>query len=490
MTLHSKRFIQGGLTGLAILFVCGCSTVGPDYEKPQTQTPDAWSQPVFEEIANGPEANLQTWWTIFGDPTLNDLIDRARQKNLNLKVAVSRIRESRTMLAIASGEKMPVASVGGKLSQMKLSDDGPLYKIAPADGFDGHSLIEVGTDAFWEIDLFGRISRTIESADAAYEASVEDYRDVLVTLLAEVAFTYVDIRSAQQQIVIANENVKSQTDTLKITRERFDNGMTTKLDVAQATANFEATQASIPQFKIALNQSINRLAVLLGEDAGKLQSELGHPQPLPKLTQSLGIGVPANIIRQRPDIRKAERLLAAQTAQIGVATADLYPSFGLSGFFGLQSRSLDSLFSSESVTWGFGSPIQWDVFNGGQIKGNIEIQKEKAAQYLLRYELQVLEAVEEVENAISGYDLNTVSASHLRKSNESMVEAVNLVLIAYDAGLTDFNNVLVTQRDLYRQQSNLISYETQTVIYLISLYKALGGGWDIDAATSPARSSK
>jgi len=481
MNFFNRTWFAGAAPAvLALLILQGCAAVGPNYEKPEIQTPDAWTEKVAEEVAKGPDSSLQTWWTVFEDPVLDGLIERCRQENLNLKIAVSRVNESRTVLAITRGEKLPVVDAAASASLMKLSDDGPLQEVAPAGGFDTRGLFQLGVDAVWEIDVFGRVRRTIEAAGAVYEASVEDYRDVMVTLFAEVALAYTEVRGAQQRIVYARDSVEAQRESLALALDRYENGVTSKLDVAQAEANLAATQASIPSLEISLNQALNRLAVLLGQDAGSLHTELAATGPIPRPREAIGVGVPADVLRQRPDIRRTERLLAAQTAQIGVATAELYPRFGLSGFFGLQSRSLGNLFDSSSVTFGLNAPIQWNIFSGGRVRNNIRVQDEKANQRLLQYENKVLLAIEEVENAIVGFNLNTTRRDFLETATTATAEAVDLVIVQYETGLTDFNNVVTTQRDLFAQQDQLVATEAEVVMNLIALYKALGGGWDLD----------
>jgi multidrug efflux system outer membrane protein len=472
-----------------LLFLQSCTMVGPNYEAPALRTPDAWTEKISLQVNKGPQAALQTWWMVFDDPKLDDLIERSRKENIDLKIAVSRIRESRAILAIANGRKLPQVDASGEASRTEPSDNGILAPIEPLGGVSSHSLFQLGVDASWEIDVFGRVRRTIEAAGATYQASIEDYRDVLVTLFAEVALSYIDIRTAQQQIVYTKANAEDQQAAMALAQDRYDNGLSSKLDVVQAKANLAMTQSMIPQLQISLNLALNRLAVLLGQDAGSLQTELFKTHSIPKPEKAVGIGVPADVLRQRPDIRRAERLLASQTAKIGVATAALYPRFSLSGSFGLQSRSLDTLFNSSSATWFLGAPMQWNLFSGGQVQSNIQVQQEKTQQLLLSYENMVLSAIEEVENAIAGYDLNLVRIQHLQEAVSASTEAVDLVLVQYNTGLTDFNNVLVSQRDLLSQQDQYLISESQAVVNLISLYKALGGGWDlnekIDSPSTP-----
>ena len=475
-----NAFLGTMATSVMLLTLQGCTTVGPDYKAPVIEMPDAWSEQISRQVARGSHASLQNWWTVFGDPQLDELIERARKENLDLKVAISRVRESRAILAIARGEKLPLVNAGANASRTRLSDDGPLQQVAPAGGFDSQNLFQLGVDAAWEIDVFGQVRRTIEAAGDGYQASIEDYRDVMVTLFAEVALAYVDVRATQQQILYARENIEAQSESLALARDRYESGLSSKLDVAQAGANLAVTQATVPSLELTLNQALNRLAVLLGQDAGSLQAEFSTTQPIPAPEASIGIGVPADVLRQRPDIRRSERLLAAQTAQIGVATADLYPRFGLSGTFRLQSRSLSNLFDASSAAWRLGVPVQWNIFSGGRVRGNIQVQDEKTQQLLFLYENKVLAAIEEVENAIMAFDLNQVRVQYLQKATTATTEAVELVLVQYDTGLTDFNNVLVTQRDLFSQQDQLVASEAEVIVNLITLYKALGGGWDVE----------
>lgn len=466
---------------LLALLLQACAAVGPDYVPPEIPTPDAWTDAIAEDLARGADSSLQAWWTVFEDPLLDSLIERCREQNLDLKVAASRVRESRAVLAIAQGARLPVAEGAGSAAVSEQSDDGPLQQVAPPGGFESQNLLQLQVDASWEIDVFGRVRRSIEAAGAQYQASVEDYRDVMVTLFAEVALAYTDVRSAQQRIRYLQDNVATQRDSLALAVDSFESGVSSRLDVAQAETSLAVTQSMIPLMEISLNQSLNRLAVLLGQDAGSLRQELQAAGPIPAPAEAIGVGVPADLLRQRPDIRRSERLLAAQTAQIGVATADLYPSFSIGGFIGLQSRSVADLFDGSSITWGLGAPVQWSLFDGDRIRSNIRVQDEKAEQRLLQYRNGVLSAIEEVDNAIVGYNLSQARKQLLGKATASAGEALDLVLVQYKAGLTDFNNVLVTQRELQTQQDHLVVAESDVVLDLIALYKALGGGWMFEA---------
>jgi multidrug efflux system outer membrane protein len=332
-------------------------------------------------------------------------------------------------------------------------------------------------DASWEIDLFGRIRRTIEAGEADYQATLETERDVKVTLYAEVALAYVEVREMQNRVVYASKNVVVQKEALTLAEERFQTGLSSKLDVVQARANLDSTHALIPGLITAQGQALNRLAVLLGTEAGTLQGGLAATQLIPKSTEIIAAGMPADLLRQRPDIRRAERQLAAQTAAIGVATADLYPSFSLTGFLGLQSRSLSDLLDSNSKLWGLSTPVNWNVFSGGRVRGNIRVQEERAEQALLAYRQTILKALAEVESATLAYNQEQIRLEALQGAVEATSEAVHLVLVQYNTGLTEFINVMLMQGNLLVLQDQLVSSEAQLAVDLIALYKAMGGGW-------------
>ena len=462
---------------LILIVLTGCAAVGPDYVKPEIAVPDRWHERIVEQVSQGQEAPLEKWWTTFNDPVLDELIARASAANLDLKTAASRIREARAQLVMAGSTRFPVVDASGKASQTLQSDDGVLKRVAPTGGFDPQDTYSLGVDASWELDIFGRIRRIIESAGAQYQATVEAERDIRVTLLAEVALTYIGLREFQNRIAYARNNVASQQEVLALAQERFQTGLSSKLDVVQARANLGSTLAVLPDLVTAKNQVLNRLAVLLGVEAGTLQSEFTVTEPMPKPADRIAVGVPADLLRQRPDIRRAERLLAAQTALIGVATADLYPDFSLSGFLGLQSRSLSDLFDANSKMWGLSIPVNWSLFSGGKVKGNIRVQEERAEQALLAYRHTILKALEEVENSMLAFNQEQIRREALQGAVDATSEAVRLVLVQYNAGLTAFNNVMMMQRNLLQLQDELVSSEAQLVIDLIALYKAMGGGW-------------
>ena len=460
----------------AILIVStGCMTVGPDYEAPVPAVPDTWHTTATAGLADG-EASLQTWWTLLDDAQLNTLIERAQEENLSLEAAVWRINEARALRGVTTGAQMPQVALNGSSVRTQLSDNG--LQTPPEGGFDPVSLHDYNVGASWEIDLFGRIRRSVEAADANLEATTEAYRDVLVSVLSEVALGYIDVRSTQERLRLAHANVEGQKETLQLTEDRFEAGLVSALDVAQAQSNLANTESLIPTLSNLLERSLNRMAVLLGEPPGSLHEELATPAPIPDEPEHMTTGLPADLLRQRPDVRLRERELAAQTARIGVATADLYPSFSLSGVLGLQSANSGNLFSGSSLTWGVGLPIRWDLFNGGRIRSQIEAEEARTEQALLAYEQTVLSALEEVENAMVAYEQESIRRERLREAVDATSRSLELVLTQYRSGIADFQNVLDTQRSLLVRQDDLAVSEGLVVSNLISLYRALGGGWE------------
>ena len=380
MRILSRRCV--GLVALLVLLANGTAcTLGPDYKEPVSTVPDVWRAKAVEGIGEG-QASVQTWWEMLEDPALIELLKRAETANLDLEVAVARIRETRALHRIDKAEWYPGIDVQGSAGAQELSESsfGPL----------GGSTVErysIGVGLSWEIDVFGRIRRSVESATAAFEASIEDYRDVLVVLLADVGLHYVDALTLQERIELAQENVLSQQDSLQLTQNRFDAGLTSLLDVAQAESNLANTEAQIPRLESQLNAALNRIAVLLGENPGSVHDELLGSTDLPRPADEAVAGIPAEVIRQRPDIRRAERELAAQTARIGVATADLYPQFSLTGLLGLDSGDIGDLLDGSAVTWNVGLPFIGNLFDGGQRRGRIQVEQARTDQLLSIYNL-------------------------------------------------------------------------------------------------------
>jgi NodT family efflux transporter outer membrane factor (OMF) lipoprotein len=473
MTRHWGLALAGALA----LPAC---TVGPDYTRPVATTPDAWYEAHVRGIDEG-SASVQTWWSVFEDALLSELIQEAEASNKDLQGAFFRILEARAIRGIAVGDKYPQVDVTAEASTSDPSESATSL-TERVDTF------AFGAGLAWEIDLFGRIRRSVEAATAQYDASVEDYRDVLVTLLGDVARNYLSVRTIQAQLHYARSNIDAQRESLRITQARFDAGLTSALDVAQAESNLGRSEAQVPLLEAQLEAAQNRLEVLVGRQPGELHARLGEVQPIPDPPAEVALGVPGELLRQRPDIRRAERLLAAQTARIGIATADLYPRLSLTGFFASDAGELGDLASGNSWTWGVGIPLRWSVFSGGRVQSQIQAERARADQAFKAYEQAVLRALEEVQTAYVAYAQELLRVEQLTQATDATQRAVDLVRTQYVSGLTNFQNVLDTQRTLFELQQQLASSEGQRVQSLVALYRALGGGWDREAAdvTMPA----
>ena len=470
--------VAGGL-------LAGC-TVGPDYVPPRTQVPDLWTQELSRGLVDG-QADLRTWWTTLDDPVLDRLIAQATEGNLDIRQAVARIRQARANLGVATGELLPEVDAIGSIERSRISKEVAGQVAPPQSRTD--TFYSVGLDATWEIDFWGRIRRNVESAQANIGVSIEDYRDTLVLLYAEVARNYVEMRTLQTRIQSALDNVEAQRSALQLTINRNQAGLAPDLDVRQAELNLATTEAFVPTLRSALAQTINRLAVLLGEYPSELQEELAATAaPIPQPPEEVMVSLPAELLRQRPDIRSAERELAAQTAQIGVATAQLYPQFTLSGSFAFESFSADDWIEWPARSFSFGPAFQWSIFDAGRIRSNIQVQRALTEQALVSYEQTVLGAVEDVENAIATYVQERNRLESLQRSVVAARESVQLVETLYRTGLTDFQNVLDTQRSQFQQEDAFAESEGLVTQNLIEIYRALGGGWGPEVTEQPEAS--
>jgi len=468
----SVRWCKAGIliATLASLLVSGCA-VGPDFIKPEPVMPDAWHQELSGSTTG--EEGLQTWWERFNDPVLNKLIERAEINNFDLKIALERVNEARALLGFAAGERFPDINGGGDATRARYGED------FPAPSFDSKRTdyyYSTGLDAFWEIDLWGRVRRQVEAAEQSMYASIENYRDVLVILYAEVALNYIELRTLQQRLNFAEENTALQRETLKLTEDRLKAEIAPELDVEQAKLNLFRTESNIPLYRQAIVRTINRLGVLLGEQPQKLHAELTAPSAIPEPPSSVTVGIPTDILRQRPDIRKAERTLASQTARIGVAKADLYPAFSLVGTLGFEATS--DLFDSTNRYWSLGPQFRWNIFDGGRVRSRIQGADARAMQALAGYEQTVLLALEEVENAMVSFEQESNRRAILYQSVLAAQKSAELVRTLYITGLTDFQRLLDMERDLSEQQDSLAASQGTVSQNLVRLYKALGGGWN------------
>ncbi|MFA9480463.1 efflux transporter outer membrane subunit [Phycisphaerales bacterium AB-hyl4] len=470
------------ITVTATVMVGGC-TVGPDYESPTIDMPATWGslsdEAVVDDHAVIPTSeskSLATWWLAFEDETLSALIERAVRTNLDLHVAQVRVREARARRGIASADLLPTVFGGGAYTRSRTSanayDD-------PTAGTEA-SLYQAGFDAIWEVDVFGGVRRNVEAAAADIAASIEDRRDVLVTLLAEVAQNYAELRSYQRRIAIAQANLEGQRETLAITRMRLDAGLVSDLDVTRARAQVRTTESQIPALESAARQSIHALSVLLAEPPTTLVAALSMSRPMLAAPDDVPVGLPSELLRRRPDIRRAERELASITARVGVATAELFPRFSLTGSLGLSSSQFSDLGDYGSRFWSFGPSVSWPVFDFGRIRSNIDVQSAREEQALLRYEQVVLTSLREVEDALVAFTKEQSRRVALASAVDDNRRAAELADELYQQGLTDFLSVLQSQRDLLISEDALVQSDRAVVTQLVSLYKALGGGWEAE----------
>jgi len=443
---------------------------------PETPVSPTWHTQLKGGLSAGEvdPKTLAAWWKTLNDPELSSLIDRAILGNLDLKKALARVREARARRGIAKADLFPTLDATGSATWSRTSKDTGSGKTS--------DLYAANFDAGWELDIFGGVRRSVEAAQGDLQASEEDLRNVLVSLLAEVALNYIDVRTSQVQIAVAEANLEAQSETYQLTRWRYEAGLSDELAVQQARYSLENTRSLIPPLRTGLEEAMNRIAVLLGEQPGKVHPELEKREPIPVTPLNIAVGVPADLLRRRPDVRQAERQLAAQTARIGVATADLYPKFTLSGSIGLETLSLSHLSSSGGWSLSGGPRITWAIFKGGAIRQNIEVQSALQEQYLIAYEATVLGALEEVENALVAYAEVQQRRQSLIEATDAAQKALDLAQHKYHAGLTDFNNVLDAQRSLLSFQEQLAQSEGNVTSNLVRLYKVLGGGWTSMAA--------
>lgn len=456
-----------------LMILGGCAAVGPNYTTPNPETGDAWNNSWTsgeKEVIQKDQAFQHDWWTLFDDPLLTHYIEDATESNLTVLTAFLRMEEVRARLGVVLGDRFPQVNADADVLRQRSSDN------SIAGGYE-ETFYSPSLGASWEIDLFGRIRRSIEAATADYQATEEEYHDVMVSLYGEVSRTYFTIRTAQARLASAEANIGSQVELLELTRSRFTHGLATDLDVAQAERLLARAEAEVPPLKVTLAEGINSLSVLLGRMPGNLHHELLAVKPIPLPPTRASVGLPADLLRRRPDIRRAERVLAAETARIGIATADLYPSFSLTGIFGFESIDAGDLFDAGSRVFSFGPSLRWQIFSGGSIRNRIKAQDAVAQQALLGYEQSVLTGVLEVENSLKAYVEDRARLKALERSVEAAKRSVRLSTKLYKEGLVDFQPVLDAQRDQFNFENQLAVARGDSSINFVRLYTALGGGW-------------
>ncbi|MFC1689655.1 efflux transporter outer membrane subunit [Pseudomonadota bacterium] len=463
---------------LMLMIASSCTTLGPDYEEPDAPVQSNWNEyedPLLEPTS---PVDPQWWKTAFNDPALDGLVEQALAENLTLRSAGLRVLQARQQLAIAIGSQYP--------QQQQLGGQ------ATTEGYDGSSFetYELGFNVSWEADVWGRFTRQIESASAALDASVASYDGVMVSLIADVAQSYLLIRTTQQRLVVARQNLGYQQESVDITQAKFDNGDVSSLDLEQALTLLYTTQSTLSALEVTLQQLKNSLAVLLGQPPQGMNVLLTTPGPIPSVQPQIAVGMPQDLIRRRPDIRVAERQLAAQSAQIGYAITELYPQFGIGGSVGTSvstddGQNFNDLFSSGTFGYGLSGFFQWNLFNYGRLKNNVRLQDAVFQQQLEDYRQTVLQAQADVENAIVAYLKSQEQLNSLQQAADAAGRAVGVSTSQYTNGLVNFNTVITTLRTLASQQDQLASIQGTVATNLVAVYLSLGGGWSLARGDDP-----
>jgi NodT family efflux transporter outer membrane factor (OMF) lipoprotein len=480
MTFSFKAGIISLVAFMASGMLWGCTTVGPDFHRPQAQWASSWRETDGNRLEKKlPDHNA--WWEGFQDSVLNRLIDMAYKQNLTLRQAGLRVLEARANLALAQGGLYPQSQqLAGYLDYNRTSERSLQSGFVPLS----YGQAEVQFSASWEIDFWGKYRRAIESARAVWLGSIDDYDNALVSLTADVANAYFLIRTLEKRIAINRENAHSQEESLKITQARLKYGSTTQLDVEQATTILNNTLATLPTMETQLRQAENALCVLLGKMPTDLKPLLRQASGMPVYPRQIAVGIPADLMRRRPDIRSAEHAAEAQSAQIGLAKADLYPSFSISGFFGFLSTDTGTnrvadIANWNSRTWQIGPGFQWTLLDYGRTKNRVRIQDARLEQLLTAYENAVLKAQQEVEDALTAFQKSQDRADYLARATEASRQALDLALLQYRGGQKDYTTVLVSQLALLNAQDALVATLGSIPINLVAVYRALGGGWEI-----------
>jgi multidrug efflux system outer membrane protein len=463
---------------LVLLYAAGCM-VGPNYRRPDVVTPPSWGELAptappagrSDAIADGiPTA----WWTTFDDQVLTSLVARTVQSNLTLQQAEARVREARALRRIAAADLWPQVEALGSYTRARTSKNG-LSTGGPGKVFN---LFQAGFDANWEVDVFGGNRRAVEAADASVEAAADDRNAVLISLMAEVGLEYVTYRSLQQRIALANQNLAAQQGTLDLTRRLFNAGLAPELDVQRAAAQVATTASTIPLLEQQSAQAMHALGVLIGQPPMTLEQELAAVGPIPKPPAQVAVGLPSELLLRRPDVARSERQLASQTAEIGVATRDLFPRFFISGAASLQSVRASDFFDWQSRALSIGPSVSWPIFEGGRIRANIALQTATQQELLAAYEAVVLQAFQDVEDALVAFSHEQATRTQLEDAVRANERAADLARRLYAQGLTDFLTVLVAEQSVFTSQDTLAQTERDVALELVALYKAVGGGWE------------
>jgi NodT family efflux transporter outer membrane factor (OMF) lipoprotein len=486
-TRHRAKSLKSfGISRFAMVTFCfatlvACAPVGPDYEPPVTPMPGQWQEHATD-ISQPASKLAGQWWTLLADPLLNTLVARAVVSNNNLKIAEANIRVARAqrLMAGATG-----SITGGAAETHSRSSDNSSSSSGSQD------LFELGFDAGWELDIFGGIRRSTEAADASLAASNEDLRDVLVSLQAEVVRNYIELRGQQMRLDTTWRNIASQQKTVELVKGRFEVGLGNELDLVQAETQLSLTKAQVPSLETSVRQIIHQLTLLLGQKPEDLIPELVQSSDIPPVPSLLQLDLPSELLRQRPDVRAAERRIASATAAIGVSTAELFPKFSLTGMLGLKSINLSELITSGSRYWSLGPVLSLNIFDQGQARAGIEISKARRDAALAVYEQTVLTALTEVEDGLIAFAKEKDTSKILREAVTSGQRAVEISNGLYETGLADFLNVLTSERALYQSEDQLVQSNQRLALAMVSIFKAMGGGWqDTDLAKTVSKTDR
>ncbi len=479
--------ILASLCLIALVAVTGCK-VGPNFQPPQTSAPKQWTSPLAGGESNGP-VELAQWWKNFNDTNLDAFMVTAIESNLTLRLAEAHVREARAQEGVVAGGLWPSVGTSAGYSRNRYGEN----QFPPLAGFGvplNYNLYNAAFDASWEVDIFGGTRRAIESANAQIGAAEYGERDVLVSLLAEVAREYITARAYQQLLAIAHENIQIEQEVVDLTTNRYQNGLGNDLDVEQARASLATTESQVPALETGFDASVRSLAVLLGQQPNALMDQMTAQKEIPLTPPLVPVGLPSELLQRRPDVAEAESKLAAATAQIGVAKADMYPKFYLTGVAGLESVDASSWFDIASRYYSFGPTIQWELFQAGAIRANIRVQNAKQEQALDEYEQTFLVALEDTENALTAYAKEQVRRESLTQSVDANQQAFDLASQLYKNGLADFLRVLYSETALRASQNELVQSDQTVSLDLVQLYKALGGGWEDITNAVPAMAAK
>lgn len=460
------------LSALMFFAISGCVTAGKDYVRPDTAAPGEWHSEESAHITYREDVRLEKWWNVFQDKTLTELIEMTRERNKNLESAGYALSAARAKISATRAGQLPSVEASTSATGTYYGDDSMSDQT-----LDSYS---AGLDASWEIDLFGGLKRETEAVTADMQATEESLNDALVTLTAETATAYINLRTLQNSLKTAEKSAIINAELYDLAKMSYEAGIAEKLSVKQAEYSLQSSVADIYDIKKSISETLNSLTLLTGQKPGALDELLKGYGEVPSAPESIAVSIPADVIRNRPDIRSAERKLAAQSARTGVAQTDLYPRLTLGGSIGYQSENTGSLLDSDSFTASIGPSLRWAVFDFGAIRRNIEVQTELQKQYMADYESAVLSAYEDVENALNAYDTAHRKNSLLSSAAQAALEAFELEYSKYESGLGDFSDVLSAESTYITYQNKYTQNKGDIAVYLAALYKALGGGWEKD----------